>query len=201
MVDSKWSERREKHLESNNNCQPRRKASKVERILHEYARKPSVKHWQIYPKIINGQLDIKLGQFTEKELAAVLKRKLKEEKLLVSTKFSLKFENQENLMTYFSDYVTIINKTIEKWIIDFIPSFPKKGDPEILKIYWSIILTSITAKVYNTLLLNRIRPEIEKYLRKIKNGFRRNRSPTSQIQTIKISKEYEQRISRQNYCS
>ena len=45
-------------------------------------------------------------------------------------------------------------------------------------------LTSITAKICNALLLNRIELEIEKILCKIQNGFRRNRSTTSQILTI-----------------
>ena len=41
------------------------------------------------------------------------------------------------------------------------------------------------AKIYNALLLNRIEPEIEKILRKNQNCFRRNRSSTSQILTIR----------------
>ena len=40
------------------------------------------------------------------------------------------------------------------------------------------------AKIYNTLLLNCIEPEIEKILRKNQNGFRRNQSTTSQIRQI-----------------
>ena len=47
-----------------------------------------------------------------------------------------------------------------------------------------IIITFITAKVYNALLLNCIRPEIEKILRKNLNSFQRNHSTTSKIRTI-----------------
>ena len=46
--------------------------------------------------------------------------------------------------------------------------------------YQGITLTSIVAKIYNTLLCNRIEPKIEKIL-KNQNGFWRNRSTTSQI--------------------
>ena len=46
-------------------------------------------------------------------------------------------------------------------------------------------LTEVAAKIYNALLRNRIEPKIENILRKNQNGFRRNRSTTSQILTIR----------------
>ena len=49
--------------------------------------------------------------------------------------------------------------------------FPKKGDPRL-------------AKIYTALLCNCIEPKIDDILRKNQNGFRRNRSTTSQILTI-----------------
>ena len=65
-----------------------------------------------------------------------------------------------------------------------IPS-PKKGDlsiPSTTK--RGITLTSIAAKIYNRLLLNRIHPEIEKILMKNQNGFRKGSFTTAQILTI-----------------
>ena len=62
--------------------------------------------------------------------------------------------------------------------------FPKKGDLGVAKNYRGITLTSIAAKIYNTLLRNRIEPKIDNILKKNQNGFRRNRSTTSQILTI-----------------
>ena len=50
--------------------------------------------------------------------------------------------------------------------------------------YWNITLTLIVAKIYNTLLLNCIEPEIEKILRKNQNGFQRDWPMTSQILNI-----------------
>ena len=64
-------------------------------------------------------------------------------------------------------------------------SFPKKGDLGLAKNYRGITLTSITAKIYNALLRNRIEPQIDNILRKNQNGFQRNRSMTSQILTIR----------------
>ena len=66
----------------------------------------------------------------------------------------------------------------------YIP-FPKKGDLGLAKNYRGITLTSIAAKIYNALLGNRIEPKIDNILRKNQNGFRRNRSTTSQILTIR----------------
>ena len=63
--------------------------------------------------------------------------------------------------------------------------FPKKGDLGIAKNYRGITLTSIAAKIYNALIRNRIEPKIDNILRKTQNGFRRNRSTTSQILTIR----------------
>ena len=63
--------------------------------------------------------------------------------------------------------------------------FPKKGDLGLAKNYRGITLTSIAAKIYNALLRNCIEPKIDNILRKNQNGFRRNRSTTSQILTIR----------------
>ena len=62
--------------------------------------------------------------------------------------------------------------------------FPKKGDLRLAKNYRGITLTFIAAKIYNALLRNCIEPKIDNILRKNQNGFRRNRSTTSQILTI-----------------
>ena len=62
--------------------------------------------------------------------------------------------------------------------------FPKKGDLELPKNYQGITHTSIAAKIYNAKLRNCIEPKIDNILRKNQNGFRRNRSTTSQILTI-----------------
>ena len=74
---------------------------------------------------------------------------------------------------------------IERWTKGCILPFPKKGDLGLAKNYRGITLTSIAAKIYNALLRNRIEPKMENILRKNQNVFRRNRSTTSQILTIR----------------
>ena len=66
-----------------------------------------------------------------------------------------------------------------------IPPFFKKGDLGLAKNYRCITLAFIAAKMYNTQLRNRIEPKIDNIVRKIQNRFRRNRSTTTQILTIR----------------
>ena len=72
----------------------------------------------------------------------------------------------------------------QAWTKGCILHFPKKGDLGIPQNYRTITLTFAAAKVYETLLLNHIKPEIEKILLKKQNSFQRNQSTTSQILTI-----------------
>ena len=64
----------------------------------------------------------------------------------------------------------------EKWKKSCICPIPKKGDLGLPSNYRGISLMSTAAKVYNKMLLLRIRPELEKILRKNQNGFRPGRS-------------------------
>ena len=74
---------------------------------------------------------------------------------------------------------------IKRWTEGCLLTFPKKGYISQANNYRGITLTSITAKNYNLMLLNHIRPEIDPILRKNQNGFRQNRSTTGQILTIR----------------
>ena len=81
---------------------------------------------------------------------------------------------------------TVYNQNpIDRWMKGCILPFPKKGDLGLAKNYWGITHTSIAAKIYHVLLRNRIGPKIDNILRKNQNGFRRNRSTTSQILIIR----------------
>ena len=82
-------------------------------------------------------------------------------------------------------YNAVYNQNpIDRWMKGCILPFPKKGDLGLAKNYRGITLTSIAAKIYNAQLRNCIEPKIDKILRKNQNGFRINRSTTSQILTI-----------------
>ena len=138
------------------------------------------------PQIINNQLDIQPGQFTEKELNVAL-TKIKSRKTAGLDEIPpevCKTRKFDDLHLRFCNAV-YKHYTIEEWTKGCIFPFSKKGDIGITKNYRGIILTSLAAKVYNPLLLNRIKTEIEKIFMKNQNGFRRNRSTTSQILTFR----------------
>ena len=84
----------------------------------------------------------------------------------------------------------VCNKTLNGdkasiWVRSGIVPFPKKGDLGNTENYRGISLTVTSAKIYNKMLLHRIRPHIEPLLRINQNGFRPKRSTTAQILTIR----------------
>ena len=107
-------------------------------------------------RIISKQFDIKLEQFTQEELDQVLRK--------------IKNRNADDILLRHCNAVNNQN-TIDSWRKLCILLFPKKGDLGIAKNYRGIPLTSITVKMYNALLRNRIEPKIEKRLLKKQNGF------------------------------
>ena len=137
-------------------------------------------------KLSRVKKNTKLGQFTQEELNVVLTKikSRKAEGLDEIPPDEWKTRTYDDLLLRFCNAVYKQN-AIQKWTKGRILPFPKKGDFGITKNYRGITLTSLTAKVYNALLINCIEPEIEKILRKNLNGFRRNQPTTSQIITIR----------------
>ena len=137
-------------------------------------------------RIISKQLDIKLRPFTQEELDSVL-RKIKNRKAAGLDEIPpevWKTRQFDDILLRHCNAVYNQNP-IYRWMKGYILPFPKKGDLGLAKNYRGITLTSIAAKIYNALLRNRIEPKIDNILRKNQNGFRRNRSTTSQILTIR----------------
>jgi hypothetical protein len=68
---------------------------------------------------------------------------------------------------------------------NIIVALAKKGDLTLMSNYRGISLMSMAAKVYNKIILNRIRDPIDKVLRPNQAGFRRGRSCTDQVHIIR----------------
>ena len=137
-------------------------------------------------QIINHQLNIETGPFTCKELEEAL-AKTKNKKAcgldgIPPEVWKTKHFNEE-LLTFCNKVYD--QEAIKRWTEGCILPFPKKGDLGDVTNYRGITLTSIAAKIYNQLLLNRIRPQLENVLRRNQNGFRQNRSTVGQILTIR----------------
>ena len=137
-------------------------------------------------RIISKQLDIKLGPFTKEEHDSVL-RKIQNRKAAGLDEIPpgvWKTRQFDDILLRQCNAVYNQNR-IEIWTKGCILPFPKKGDFGFAKNYRGITLTSIAAEIYNALLRKRIEPKRDNILRKKQNGFRRNRSTTSQILTIR----------------
>ena len=63
--------------------------------------------------------------------------------------------------------------------------FQKKVTLAIHKNYRGISLSSLVAKTLNKMILNRIKPEVEKILRREQNGFRPSRNTTQHILALR----------------
>ena len=84
----------------------------------------------------------------------------------------------------------ICNKTFNGdrpniWVKSGIIPLPKKGDLGDTGNYLGISLTVTAAKIYNKILLDRIRPHLDPLLRVNQNGFRTGRSTLPQILTLR----------------
>ena len=67
----------------------------------------------------------------------------------------------------------------DQWKTSIITHLPKKEDLTKTDSYRGIALTSISGKILNRMILNRIKPPLEKILRRHQNGFRPGRSGRS----------------------
>ena len=137
-------------------------------------------------QIIDNELPIKKGPFSEEELETVLK-KLKNKKAprldeIPPEVWKTRRFNDILLKSCTSLYN---RSSIQIWTEGCILPFPKKGDLSLATNYRGITLTPIAAKIYNSMLLNRIQPEVEKVLRRNQNGFRNNRSTVGQSLTVR----------------
>ena len=73
----------------------------------------------------------------------------------------------------------------EQWSLSNISPIPKSGDLRQTDNYRGICLSSVIAKLYNRMILNRIRPAIDPHLRENQNGFRENRSTVAQVLALR----------------
>ena len=97
----------------------------------------------------------------------------------------LKRCNIDDIILYFCNKALLDKMKQKQWSILNIIPIPKKGDLSLGSNYRGISLTSLVAKTYNRMLLNRIMPHLDCHLRKNQNGFRSGRTTTSQILALR----------------
>ena len=80
----------------------------------------------------------------------------------------------------------------DEWKEGYLIKLPKKGDLSNCSNYRGITLLSVPGKVFSRILLNRIKDAVDPLLRDQQAGFRKNRSCTDQIATLRIILEQSQ---------
>ncbi|KAJ4938949.1 hypothetical protein JOQ06_028414 [Pogonophryne albipinna] len=97
----------------------------------------------------------------------------------------LKYCDLDYLILDFCNLALLHNMQPDIWSLSNIIPVPKAGDLSKPDNYGGISLTCITAKVYNQMILNRIRHAIDPHLRENQNGFREGRSTAAQILALR----------------
>ena len=146
---------------------------------------PKIKESNITP-VVSTVLNIKTGPFEMYELNKARKQ-VKNGKASALDNIPPEVWKIEELGETLLNFCNAVyqQEPIESWTDGCLLPFPKKGDLGFTANYRGITLTPIAAKIYNLMLLNRIRPAMEKVLRKNQNGFRIGRSTIGQILTIR----------------
>ena len=83
-----------------------------------------------------------------------------------------------------------------EWTKSGIIPIPKQGDLTDLANFRGISLTSLAAKTYNRILIDRVKPHVDPLLRKNQNGFRQGRGTLEQILCLRRLIEGAQRGDR-----
>ena len=132
---------------------------------------------------IHPSQDISVDLFSKDELVEA-RMKIKEGKAYGEGGIApeiMKRVDLDDLILQFCNRALVDGSIPDQWRKLNIVPVPKKGNLTKVDNYRGIALTSIVSKTLNCMILNRIRPAIEKILRINQNGFREGRSTTSHI--------------------
>ena len=148
---------------------------------------PQVDNEDITINVRHGPLDIDTNPFTRDELAKA-KKQITEGKAYGDDEVApevLKRVDLDDIILQFCNNALCEGEIPDQWKHSNIVPVPKKGDLTKADNYRGIALTSIVSKTLNRMVLNRIKPGIEKILRIQQNGFRGGRSTTSHILALR----------------
>ena len=95
-------------------------------------------------------------------------------------------ETTANLMTPLLQKVWEEGKVPADWKKGYLFKLPKKGDLSQCKNWRGIMLLSIPSKILSRIILERLKYALDDKLRQEQAGFRRNKSCTDQIATLRI---------------
>ena len=93
--------------------------------------------------------------------------------------------NLDDVILSFANKLLMDGEKPDQWSKSNIIPIPKKGDLSKGGNYRGISLNAVIAKIVNRLILNRIQPILDPFLRPNQNGFRPGRTTTSQILALR----------------
>ena len=137
-------------------------------------------------KIYDIHPEISTGEFSTEEINKAL-TEMKPGKAPGLDGLTLELWKLPKVREYLRDFCiqTFNGQRPDEWGMAGIVPIPKKGDLTICSNYRGISLSQIAAKVYNRLILNRIRPVVDKLIRPTQNGFRPARSTSSHLLALR----------------
>ena len=91
----------------------------------------------------------------------------------------------DDIVLKFANKFLMKHQKPDQWSTLNIITVPKKGDLSSTGNYRGISLASLTTKLVNRMILNRIRTQLDPHLRYNQNGFRAGRSTTSQVLALR----------------
>ena len=164
-----------------------RKGKFFDHFKNLLGKSPSAAGVQDVQRIVDGTLPIPTTDFTRDELETAIKS-LPSGKACGLDRIPVEvWKNgclNEELLNICNDLLRT-GTAPDQWRKSCIIPIPKKGDLGLPSNYRGISLTSTAAKIFNKMILLRIRPEIEKVLRKNQNGFRPGRSTITQVLSLR----------------
>ena len=148
---------------------------------------PEVPDEDIVIRTINPPLDINIDPFTDSELN-IARKQIKEGKAFGEDGISpevMKRVDLNGIVLKFCNDALDGGDLPDQWKTSLIIPVPKKGDLTKTDSYRGIALTSIVSKTMHRMILNRMKPSLERVLRRHQNGFRPGRSTASHILSLR----------------
>ncbi|XP_078661569.1 uncharacterized protein LOC144905694 [Branchiostoma floridae x Branchiostoma belcheri] len=134
------------------------------------------------------ELDIKVGPFEQGEYEKA-KKSLVEGKASgedgIPPEVLKRCGGLDRIILDFCNRVLTRGEKPEQWSLLNIVPIPKSGDLRLGSNYRGISLSSLVAKIFNKMLLNRIRPAVDGLLRCNQNGFREGRSTVGHVLALR----------------
>ena len=148
---------------------------------------PSVKK-VVHPNVFPGiKLDYNVELFTLNELQSATKSMSDGKAAGVDELINeiLKLEEFHPLLLSIINQAYVTKTVPQEWLISLLIPVFKKGDSTDPNNYRGIALMCVCAKLYNRMLLERIRSVLDKHLRSNQNGFRQLRSTAQHVLAVR----------------